>query len=155
MSVKKLERTATTISIASFHEQNQLRKFNFDPPYQRMSVWTDEKQSYFIDSILRKFPIRRSFCTGRSMLTRARQVLMSSTASSDLPRLLVSLVMKFLRQMSMVRPERQVSSMVPISRILAPTKNSPSSRPPSGNMTFLSSISTRPMLALSRTCSID
>lgn len=57
MTIKKLERTATTISIASFHEQNQLNKFNYDPPYQRRSVWTDEKQSYFIDSILRNFPI--------------------------------------------------------------------------------------------------
>lgn len=57
MSVKKLERNATTISIASFHEQNQLEKYNYNPPYQRRSVWTDEKQSYFIDSILRNFPI--------------------------------------------------------------------------------------------------
>jgi hypothetical protein len=53
----KLERSATTLSIASFHEQNQLNKFNFEPPYQRRSVWSDEKQSYFIDSILRNFPI--------------------------------------------------------------------------------------------------
>jgi len=57
MNVKKLQRTATTVSIASFHEQNQLDKFNFEPPYQRRSVWSDEKQSYFIDSILRNFPI--------------------------------------------------------------------------------------------------
>lgn len=57
MTIKKLERTATTISIASFHEQNQLNKFNYEPPYQRRSVWTDEKQSYLIDSILRNFPI--------------------------------------------------------------------------------------------------
>ena len=57
MSIKKLERNATTISIASFHEQNQLKKFNYNPPYQRRSVWSDEKQSYFIDSILRNFPI--------------------------------------------------------------------------------------------------
>lgn len=57
MKIKKLERSTTTISIASFHEQNQLKKFNYDPPYQRRSVWSDEKQSYFIDSILRNFPI--------------------------------------------------------------------------------------------------
>lgn len=57
MTIKKLQRNATSISIASFHEQNQLEKYNFDPPYQRRSVWTDEKQSYFIDSILRNFPI--------------------------------------------------------------------------------------------------
>lgn len=57
MKIKKLERSTTTISIASFHEQNQLGKFNYNPPYQRRSVWTDEKQSYFIDSILRNFPV--------------------------------------------------------------------------------------------------
>lgn len=57
MTIKKLQRSATTISIAGFHEQNQLEKYNFEPPYQRRSVWTDEKQSYFIDSILRNFPI--------------------------------------------------------------------------------------------------
>lgn len=55
--IKKLERNPTTISIASFHEQNQLKKYNYEPPYQRRSVWSDEKQSYFIDSILRNFPI--------------------------------------------------------------------------------------------------
>lgn len=55
--IKKLERNSTTMSIASFHEQNQANKFNYNPPYQRRSVWTDEKQSYFIDSILRNFPI--------------------------------------------------------------------------------------------------
>lgn len=57
MTTKRLERNAGAISIASFHEQNQLKKFNYDPLYQRRSVWSDEKQSYFIDSILRNFPI--------------------------------------------------------------------------------------------------
>jgi len=57
VTIKKLQRSATTISIAGFHEQNQLEKYNFEPPYQRRSVWTEEKQSYFIDSILRNFPI--------------------------------------------------------------------------------------------------
>ena len=55
--IKKLDRNTTTLSIASFHEQNQAGKFNYNPPYQRHSVWSEEKQSYFIDSILRNFPI--------------------------------------------------------------------------------------------------
>ena len=55
--IKKLDRNTTTISIASFHEQNQANKFNYDPPYQRHSIWSDEKQSYLIDSLLRNFPI--------------------------------------------------------------------------------------------------
>lgn len=57
MISKTIDRTTTTISIASFHEQNQLKKFSYDPPYQRRSVWSDEKQSYFIDSLLRNYPI--------------------------------------------------------------------------------------------------
>lgn len=57
MTIKRLHRNPTTMSIASFHEQNQLGKYEYNPPYQRKSVWTDEKQSYFIDSILRNFPI--------------------------------------------------------------------------------------------------
>lgn len=57
MKIKKLERNTTTLSIASFHEQNQLNKYNYNPPYQRHSVWSEEKQSYFIDSILRNYPI--------------------------------------------------------------------------------------------------
>lgn len=57
MTSKMLDRRTATLSIAGFHEQNQLSKFNYDPPYQRRSVWSDEKQSYFIDSLLRNFPI--------------------------------------------------------------------------------------------------
>ncbi|MFC3679801.1 DUF262 domain-containing protein [Bacterioplanoides pacificum] len=57
MTNRMLDRRTATLSIAGFHEQNQLSKFNYDPPYQRRSVWSDEKQSYFIDSLLRNFPI--------------------------------------------------------------------------------------------------
>lgn len=57
MTNKMLDRRTATLSIAGFHEQNQLEKFNYEPPYQRRSVWSDEKQSYFIDSLLRNFPI--------------------------------------------------------------------------------------------------
>lgn len=57
MTSTMLDRRTATLSIAGFHEQNQLSKFNYNPPYQRRSVWSDEKQSYFIDSLLRNFPI--------------------------------------------------------------------------------------------------
>ncbi|OYW70573.1 MAG: hypothetical protein B7Z37_30340, partial [Verrucomicrobia bacterium 12-59-8] len=53
----RLRRDTNTITIASFWENYLLNKYDFDPPYQRMSVWTEEKQSFFIDSILRNFPI--------------------------------------------------------------------------------------------------
>ncbi|ATM77373.1 hypothetical protein CRN79_16655 [Serratia fonticola] len=52
-----LKRDSNSINIASFWEGYSLKKFNFEPPYQRDSVWNEEKQSFFIDSILRNYPI--------------------------------------------------------------------------------------------------
>lgn len=52
-----LERTSNTITIAEFWENEELKKYNYDPPYQRLSVWSDEKQSFFIDSLLRNYPV--------------------------------------------------------------------------------------------------
>lgn len=52
-----LKRDSNSINIASFWEGYSLGKFNFNPPYQRDSVWDEEKQSFFIDSILRNYPI--------------------------------------------------------------------------------------------------
>ncbi|MES9905575.1 MAG: DUF262 domain-containing protein [Sedimenticola sp.] len=54
---KILERDSNTISIATFWENYQLDKYDFDPEYQRLSVWSEEKQSFLIDSILKNFPI--------------------------------------------------------------------------------------------------
>jgi hypothetical protein len=52
-----LSRDSNTITIADFYENYRLNKYNFTPPYQRLSVWTEEKQSFFIDSILKNFPV--------------------------------------------------------------------------------------------------
>jgi len=52
-----LQRESNKITIANFYESNLLKKFNFEPPYQRRSLWSDEKKSFLIDSILRNFPI--------------------------------------------------------------------------------------------------
>jgi hypothetical protein len=52
-----LDRDSNTITVAEFYENFRLNKYNFDPPYQRKSVWTDEKQSFFVDSVLKNFPI--------------------------------------------------------------------------------------------------
>ncbi|NOK18830.1 DUF262 domain-containing protein [Corallococcus carmarthensis] len=69
-----LNRESNTITIANFWENHLLGKYNFNPPYQRHSVWTDDKQSFFIDSILRNFPVPPIFLhqhiddtTGRTM----------------------------------------------------------------------------------------
>lgn len=53
-----LKRNSTTINIATFWENNQLSKYNFSPPYQRPSdVWSQSKQSFLIDTILKNFPM--------------------------------------------------------------------------------------------------
>ncbi|HHQ4590699.1 TPA: DUF262 domain-containing protein, partial [Aeromonas veronii] len=52
-----LNRETNTITVANFWENYLLEKYNFDPIYQRKSVWSDEKQSFFIDSLLKNFPM--------------------------------------------------------------------------------------------------
>ncbi|WP_264537061.1 DUF262 domain-containing protein [Flavobacterium sp. N1736] len=56
--MKILNRNSTTINIATFWENFQLNKYNFDPSYQRKSdVWSESKKSFLIDTILKNFPI--------------------------------------------------------------------------------------------------
>jgi hypothetical protein len=56
--MKTLERNSNNINIATFWENHQLRKYNFDPDYQRPSdVWSDSKKSFLIDTILKNFPM--------------------------------------------------------------------------------------------------
>ncbi|MCE4539436.1 DUF262 domain-containing protein [Pelomonas sp. P7] len=45
------------MSIAAFWELHQNKKFNFDPPYQRRSVWGPDRQGFFVDSLLRNYPM--------------------------------------------------------------------------------------------------
>jgi hypothetical protein len=53
-----LKRNSTTINIATFWENYQLTKYNFEPPYQRPSkVWSESKNSFLIDTILKNFPM--------------------------------------------------------------------------------------------------
>jgi len=52
-----IKRESTSISISEFYENHLLNKYNYDPVYQRKSVWTDEKRAFLIDSILKNFPI--------------------------------------------------------------------------------------------------
>ncbi|WP_423379861.1 DUF262 domain-containing protein [Burkholderia sp. LMG 32019] len=52
-----INRETNSITIATFWENFLLKKYNFDPEYQRLSVWSEEKQSFLIDTILRNYPI--------------------------------------------------------------------------------------------------
>lgn len=57
-SFAKLSRESTKITISEFFERHQLKKYNFDPDYQRRGdVWDDEKQAFLIDSILKNYPM--------------------------------------------------------------------------------------------------
>ena len=53
----RLERQSSSMSISSIHEANLLGKFELSPPYQRKSVWDDDRQSFFKDSLLRNYPV--------------------------------------------------------------------------------------------------
>lgn len=54
----KLNRETTKITVAEFYERYQLNKYNFEPEYQRKgNVWSDEKKSFLIDSILKNYPM--------------------------------------------------------------------------------------------------
>lgn len=52
-----LERSSNKLSISNFYEEYILNKYNMNPPYQRKSVWSQEKKSFFINSILNNLPV--------------------------------------------------------------------------------------------------
>jgi uncharacterized protein with ParB-like and HNH nuclease domain len=54
---KLLERSSNNISISNFYEEYAVGKYEMNPPYQRLSVWSTEKKAFFIDSILKNLPI--------------------------------------------------------------------------------------------------
>lgn len=53
-----LNRTSNNINIATFWENVNLKKYNFEPEYQREGdVWSEPDKSYLIDTILKNFPM--------------------------------------------------------------------------------------------------
>jgi hypothetical protein len=54
---KILSRSSNSISISNFYEDHAAGKYNMEPAYQRRSVWSTEKKSFFIDSVLKNLPI--------------------------------------------------------------------------------------------------
>lgn len=56
--MERLERSSNSINIASFWENFELKKYNFDPDYQRRGdVWNENKKSFLIDTIFKNFPM--------------------------------------------------------------------------------------------------
>lgn len=59
---KKFERKSTNITVSEFYENYQDDKYKFDTPYQRnSSIWSDDKKSFLIDSILKNYPMPAVF----------------------------------------------------------------------------------------------
>lgn len=58
MSKTRYYRKSTSITISTFYEQYQLKKYRMDPPYQRdFGVWTPEQKSFLMDTIYKNFPV--------------------------------------------------------------------------------------------------
>lgn len=58
MAFKRYNRKTTGITISIFYEQYQLKKYNFEPPYQRdYNVWELDQKSFLIDTIMKNFPV--------------------------------------------------------------------------------------------------
>ncbi|MBB3109098.1 hypothetical protein FHS18_001150 [Paenibacillus phyllosphaerae] len=54
----QIQRQSTKITVSEFYENYLLKKYNFDPRYQRKDkVWGVEKQSFLIDTIFKNYPI--------------------------------------------------------------------------------------------------
>lgn len=59
---KIFERKSTTLTISEFYDNFLLNKYRFDIPYQRKSgVWSEDKKSFLIDSILKNYPVPAIF----------------------------------------------------------------------------------------------
>ncbi len=52
-----LDMDGNKLVIADFYENDSAGKYNYDATYQRDSVWSPEKKSFLIDSILKNYPI--------------------------------------------------------------------------------------------------
>lgn len=59
---KLFERKSTSLTISEFYDNYTLDKYRFDVAYQRNSgVWSEDKKSFLIDSILKNYPIPAIF----------------------------------------------------------------------------------------------
>ncbi|QPB24444.1 DUF262 domain-containing protein [Rhizobium sp. 007] len=52
----KINRRPGTQDISWFLDQNDAKRLDLDPPYQRRSVWTSKDRRYFLDTVFRGFP---------------------------------------------------------------------------------------------------
>lgn len=56
--IKLFDRNSTKLTISEFFDNYEQRKYNFEVEYQRKSdVWSEDKRSFLIDSILKNYPM--------------------------------------------------------------------------------------------------
>lgn len=59
---KLFERKSTSLTISEFYDNFLSKKYRFDVTYQRKSgVWSEDKKSFLIDSILKNYPMPAIF----------------------------------------------------------------------------------------------
>lgn len=59
---KLFERKSTSLTISEFYDNYVLKKYRFNTTYQRNSgVWSEDKKSFLIDSILKNYPMPAIF----------------------------------------------------------------------------------------------
>lgn len=58
MIAKKYKRNSSNTTVSVFCEQDAMKKYNYDPPYQRdYNVWDISQKSLLIDTIMKNFPM--------------------------------------------------------------------------------------------------
>ena len=59
---KLFERKSTSLTISEFYDNYTSNKYRFNVTYQRKSgVWSEDKKSFLIDSILKNYPVPAIF----------------------------------------------------------------------------------------------
>ena len=59
---KLFERKSTSLTISEFYDHYTSNKYRFNVTYQRKSgVWSEDKKSFLIDSILKNYPVPAIF----------------------------------------------------------------------------------------------
>lgn len=52
-----LDMDSNKMVISEFYENDKAGKYEYSAVYQREKVWSEEKKSFLIDSILKNYPI--------------------------------------------------------------------------------------------------
>ena len=79
---QSLDITRTTYRVADFLSWQRGSNLNLRPPFQRGSVWSAKAKSFFIDTVVRGFPVPLLFIQDKTDPRPTNRSDWSSTASS-------------------------------------------------------------------------